>query len=59
MARSEDGGVLVVLSRADPFPEVAGVFKGRDWKEEKVIEKPEAGGGRVVRLSGVKVIGEK
>lgn len=59
MARAEDGGGLLVLSRKRPFPEVATVWMGGEWKEEKVVEKPEAGAGRVVRLSGVKVIGEK
>lgn len=59
LARLE-GGPVLVLSKQEPFPKVWGVFEGGRWAaEEEAPTAVEEGVGRVVRLSGVKGIGEK
>ena len=55
MAR-QNGSTLLVLGKQDPVPAVWGVCSQQSLEEVKTVGP--VGGGRVVRLSGVKAIGE-
>lgn len=59
MARQPAGmSTRLVLGKADPVPSVWGVCLQQSPEEPKAEQPVGGGGGRVVRLSGVKAIGE-